>query len=409
LLEINIDSLKEKLKSFSNFGKTEGGGVSRLLFTKPEIEARNEFCRRMEKIGAEICTDDMGNIYATIKGNEDLPAIVTGSHCDSVVKGGNYDGILGVLAAMEVLETIVKEDIYHRHPITAIIWTNEEGVRFDPVMMGSGVVAGKFSREDILKAKDTEGITFEEALKNSGFLGQKENRLKPENTLANLELHIEQGPVLEMEEKSIGVLEGVIGMLNYAITLKGRAGHAGTVPMKYRKDAFLAASNALIYLHDKLKDFPEDLVFTNGQVFCHPNVNTVIADEFTFIVDARHKDPEVIKRLEEVIKNMPKEFNGCKLSYKKQWTRDTVKFNEKIVEIVENSTKALGYDYKKMYSGPGHDSQYIADIIPTSMIFVPSKDGDSHCEWEYTSLSDCHRGVNVLLHSILKLDNEDRL
>lgn len=169
MLEINIDSLKEKLESFSNFGKTEGGGVSRLLFTKPEIEARNEFCRRMEKIGAEICTDDMGNIYATIKGSEDLPAIVTGSHCDSVVKGGNYDGILGVLAAMEVLETIVKEDIYHRHPITAIIWTNEEGVRFDPVMMGSGVVAGKFSREDILKAKDTEGITFEEALKNSGF------------------------------------------------------------------------------------------------------------------------------------------------------------------------------------------------------------------------------------------------
>lgn len=409
MFKINIDSLKEKIETFSKFGKTENGGVTRLLFTKPEIDARKEFCMRMQKIGANITIDDMGNIYATLIGEENLPQITIGSHCDSVVKGGNYDGILGVIAAMEILETVVKEKIVHKHPLTAVIWTNEEGSRFGPATMGSGVIAGKFDKEDMLKITDKDGISFEYALKNSGYLGDIENRLTANNTFANLELHIEQGPILEMNNKSIGVLDGVIGMVNYLIKLNGKAGHAGTVPMKYRKDAFLASSNALIYLHKEFSKLPEDLVYTNGQVDCHPNVHTVIPDEFSFTMDIRHKDPAIIQKAENIIKNMPKEFNGCDLSYKKQWERNTVLFNEKIVNIVEKNTKNFKYSYEKMYSGPGHDAQFIADIVPTSMIFVPSKNGDSHCEEEYTSLEECYKGVNILLNTVLDIDNEKNL
>lgn len=403
----NKDRIQNKIETFATFGDAGNGGITRFSLSDEELQARAEFVKRMKVVGVETVTDDMANMYATLPGTEPgLPAIVMASHCDSVRNGGNYDGILGVIAAMEVVETIATEKIPHRHPITAMIWTNEEGSLYAPAMMSSGVVCGKFAKDKILVSKNPQGKTFEEALEQSGYAGDEANRLNPNDYMAMLELHIEQGPVLEAEKKEIGVVVGVLGMVNYRIRTYGQSDHAGTTPMVYRRDALLAAASALKYLHTELDKLDSSLVYTTGEILCHPNIHTVIPDHVDFSLDARHQNPEVIKQVVEVIKNMPKEFDKCEVKYQEAWARKTVHFNEELVGLVQKSTDEFGYTSKMMYSGAGHDAQYVADMIPTTMIFVPSKDGHSHCELEFTSVEECWRGMNVLLQTVLEVDKK---
>ncbi|MDR0925033.1 MAG: Zn-dependent hydrolase [Hungatella sp.] len=408
MIQCNYERMEDKIKTFSRFGDTGRGGITRFSLSEEALAARKEFVKRMEAIGAFIATDDMANIYATIDGTEDLPAIVSGSHMDSVRQGGNYDGILGVLTAMEVAETIVKEKIPHRHPITVIVWTNEEGARFEPAMMSSGVICGKFDKETMLasQAKDIPGYTFGEALEKSGFKGREENRLDPSKTKALVELHIEQGPVLEAEGIDIGVVEGVCGMINYEFTFTGQAGHAGTTPMKYRKDALYAAVKTIQYLHDELDQLDDKLVYTTGKISAHPNIHTIIPDEVKITLDARHQDPEVIKQVLAVIKKIPSVVEQCKVSYEEAWSRKTVSFTSELVDYVEMSAQECGYSNRRIYSGPGHDAQFAIDMVPTTMIFVPSAGGHSHCEIEYTPVENCLKGANVLLNTLLHIDKE---
>ncbi len=404
----SLDRLNDKIKTFSKFGDTGKGGITRFSLSPEALAARAEFKRRMEAIGATVVTDDMANMYATIPGTEDLPAIMSGSHLDSVRQGGNYDGVLGVLTAMEAAETIVTEKIPHRHPITIMVWTNEEGARFEPAMMSSGVICGKFNKAEMLAsvAKDKPGYTFEEALEASGFKGEEANRMSPANTTALVELHIEQGPVLEVEGYDIGIVEGVCGMINYEFTFTGQAGHAGTTPMKYRKDALYAATKTIQYLHDELDELDSKLVYTTGKISCHPNIHTIIPDEVRFTLDARHQDPEVIKQVLTIIKRIPKEVEKCQVSYEEAWSRKTVSFTSELVDYVEKSAKELGYSNRRMYSGPGHDAQFVIDVIPSTMIFVPSVGGHSHCEIEYTPVENCLKGANVLLKTLLYIDQQ---
>lgn len=406
MIQCNYERMEDKIETFSRFGDTGKGGITRFSLSDEALTARKEFVKRMEAIGASITTDDMANIYATIAGTEDLPAIVSGSHMDSVRQGGNYDGILGVLTAMEVAETIVKEKITHRHPITVIVWTNEEGARFEPAMMSSGVVCGKFNKETMLasQAKDIPGYTFGEALEKSEFKGKEENRLDPYKTKALVELHIEQGPVLEAEGIDIGVVEGVCGMINYEFTFTGQAGHAGTTPMKYRKDALYAAVKTIQYLHDELDKLDSKLVYTTGKISAHPNIHTIIPDEVKFTLDSRHQDSEVIKQVLAVIKKIPRVVEQCEVSYEEAWSRKTVSFTAELVDYVEKSAREWGYSNRRIYSGPGHDAQFAIDLVPTTMIFVPSVGGHSHCEIEYTPVENCLKGANVLLNTILHID-----
>ena len=404
--ECNVMRMDEKIKSFSRFGDTGNGGITRFSLSPEAIQARNEFKMRMEAIGASVVTDDMANMYATLPGSEELPAIATGSHLDSVKKGGNYDGVLGVLTAMEVLETIVNDKIPHRHPITAVVWTNEEGARFEPAMMSSGVITGKFNKEAMLKseAKDIPGYTFGEALQESKMAGNEKNRMNATDFAGLIELHIEQGPVLEYEGSEIGVVEGVCGMINYEFTFKGQAGHAGTTPMPFRKDALFAAVKTIQYLHDELDLLDHRLVYTTGKISAHPNIHTIIPDEVKFTLDARHQDPEVLKQVLKIISKIPATVEKCDVTYQEAWSRKTVTFTQELVDFVEKAAIQLGYSYKRMYSGPGHDAQFIIDMIPTAMIFVPSVDGHSHCELEKTDVEHCCKGANVLLNTILMMD-----
>lgn len=398
------ERLQDKISTFSRFGATGNGGITRLSLSEAALQARGEFVTRCKALGMEVVTDDMGNIYATRKGSEDLPAISMGSHLDSVVRGGNYDGVLGVLTALEAAETIVTDKIATRHPITVVVWTNEEGARFDPAMMSSGVITGKFDKAAMLAVKDKEGVTFGEALKASGYEGDAKYRLSPEHQAAYLELHIEQGPVLEAEHKEIGILEGVVGMCNYEIETHGQADHAGTTPMKMRQDALLAAADILLLLHKELDQLDPELVYTTGRILAYPNVHTVIPDLVKFTLDARHKDPAVVAQVVEIIKSLPREIDKCAVTYNELWSRKTVKFFPKFVDLVEKNVNAFGYAGKRMYSGPGHDAQYVADVLPTTMIFVPSIKGHSHCEEEKTDIDDCVKGTNVLLNTVLDID-----
>ncbi len=410
MITCNKNRIQNKIETFAKFGGTDKGGITRFALSKEDLQARDEFARRMKNVGANIVTDDMANVYATIPGSEKgLPSIVMASHTDSVKNGGNYDGILGVIGAMEVLETIVNNKIPHRHSITAMIWTNEEGSLYPPAMTSSGVICGKFDKAEVLASKSPDGKTFGEALLESGYVGDEANRLNPRDYMAMLELHIEQGPVLEAENKQIGVVEGVVGMVNYRIKTHGQTGHAGTVPMSFRRDALLAATSAIRYFHDEFGKLERDLIYTTGEIFCHPCIHTCIPGFVDFSLDARHKDPSVIKQVVDIIEGIPKELDKCKVSYEMRWKRNTVSFNEEIINCIQKSVDAYGYTYKRMYSGAGHDAQYVAEMLPTGMVFVPSKGGHSHCELEHTPLEDCWRGINVLLLAVLEIDQKDRI
>lgn len=406
MVSCSLERMDDKIKTFSRFGDTGKGGITRLSLSPEALAARAEFQKRMEAMGATVVTDDMANMYATIAGSESLPAIVAASHLDSVKQGGNYDGVLGVLTAMEAAETIVKENIPHKHPITVMVWTNEEGARFEPAMMSSGVICEKFGKDMMLasEAKDVPGYTFGEALEQSGYKGDEENRLLPEKYTAMLELHVEQGPVLENECLDIGVVKGVCGMVNYEFTFVGQADHAGTTPMPFRKDALYAAVKTIQYLHDELDELDNKLVYTTGKISAHPNIHTIIPDEVKFTLDARHQNPEVIRQVVGIIKKIPYEVEKCRVSYKEAWSRKTVDFTPELVEYVEKSAFEYGYSSKKMYSGAGHDAQYVVDMMPSAMIFVPSVDGHSHCELEYTPVENCLKGANVLLQTLLHID-----
>ena len=410
------ERMQDKITTMSKFGDAGHGGITRYALSPEDVKARNEFIRRMTAIGCEIKTDDVANMYATLKGSDSsLPNIVMASHSDSVKNGGNYDGILGVMSAMEVLETVAADNIPHKHDLTAMIWTNEEGSLYPPAMMCSGIVCYDYLPEDIRKNFKEENLmnsksvldaskTFGMALNASEFKGDKANRLNPKDYKAMFELHIEQGPILEAAKNDIGVVTCVLGMVNYRIKAYGQADHAGTTPMPYRQDALYAAAQALMYLHEKLDQLDPALVYTTGEITCHPNVHTVIPDFVDFSIDARHEDPKVIAQVVDIIENMPKELAKCRMETEVAWTRDTVYFDKELVGYVQDAVNELGYSNQRINSGAGHDAQFAEYVLPTTMIFVPSKDGHSHCEPEFTSTKQCTQGASVLLNAVLKCD-----
>ncbi|MEW9054075.1 MAG: Zn-dependent hydrolase [Neobacillus sp.] len=402
-LVVNKERLKDTLEKFADFGRTENNGVTRLSLSEEDRMARDYFCACCEELGMEVKIDDMGNMYATLAGLENKPPIVIGSHLDTVKKGGRFDGVLGVLAGLEIVRTLVENKITPRIPITIVNFTNEEGARFEPSMMSSGVLSGKFDKSIMLNKTDINGISFGEALDAIGYAGNAESRLK--EATAFIELHIEQGPILEAESRSIGIVECVLGMVCYEIEVTGESDHAGTTPMGMRKDALFAANNLIVEVRNKLGKLDSDLVFTMGRMNVYPNIHTVIPNKVVFTLEARHKDPVVIQQVEEIIQGLKKNNNneGCAIKTEKLWDRNTVWFDPDLFNQLEESSKSLGYPYKRMVSGAGHDAQFIASYVPTAMIFVPSINGKSHCEEELTTWDDCAMGVNVILEAVLSM------
>lgn len=417
--ECDLDRMKDKIDAFSKIGDAGHGGITRYSLSEAALEARREFIRRMKAVGAEIRTDDLANVFATLKGTGDGKQIAMGSHADSVKNGGNYDGILGVIAAMEVLETVAAKNIPHRHPLTACIWTNEEGSLYPPVMMSSGIVCHDYLPEDIQKSYEYDAMmqsvsmedhvtTFGARLKASGFAGAKENRMSRENTLCNFETHIEQGPILDDAGRDLGVVDCVLGMYHYRVRIYGQTTHAGTFPMSKRQDAFFAAARILCHIHAEIDALSiPDLVYTTGEVMCHPNINTCVPDYFDFSFDVRHEDYHMLDKAAEIIEQLPaNSWNGCTCEVERIWKRDTVYWNKTLAGYVKSAAEEMNINHQWIHSGAGHDAQFIAYMVPTTMIFAPSKDGLSHCEKEYTSPGHCTLAATVMLNAVLKADAE---
>ncbi|MED4077224.1 Zn-dependent hydrolase [Lysinibacillus fusiformis] len=404
MYKCNSRRLRELIEQFSQFGATENGGVTRLSLSDEDVLARNYFCECCEALGMDIHVDDMGNIYATLAGKKDVPPIVMGSHLDSVEKGGRFDGVLGILTAIEAIRTIKENEIEVDIPLMIVNFTNEEGARFDPAMMSSGVITSKFDKEKMLQSTDKNGVRFHEALQASGYEGEQANRLK--EALAYIELHIEQGPVLEAKQHEIGVVEGVLGMVCYEITITGQSNHAGTTPMTMRKDPMIVASTIITELHEQLGKIDEQLVFTFGRLNVSPNIHTVIPNQVTFTIDSRHQNPEVMEQVEDILLALPETAGGCNIHPVKLWGRDTVYFDTAICNEVERACQSFGYTVHRMFSGAGHDAQYMASMVPSAMIFVPSIQGKSHCEEEKTTFEDCAKGADILLETVLTLQTK---
>jgi len=414
----SLERMTEKIETFSRFGDTGHGGITRYTLSPEDILARKEFIRRMEAIGAVIEIDDVANVYATLPGTDPTAKrIVMGSHVDSVKNGGNYDGILGVLAAMEVLESVVDQNIDHVHPLTAMIWTNEEGSLYPPAMMASGIVCYDFLPEEIRKYFRYDDMmaspnvlnrnkTFGQALDASGFKGNRAHRLSPDTYACMFELHIEQGPILEDAGNHVGVVDCVLGMFNCRLRFSGQTVHAGTFPMPKRRDALFAASQALCFLHEKIDALGyADLVYTTGEIACHPNVHTCVPDEVDFSIDVRHESADVREQILGIVTGCAEtQWAGCTCEVETMWNRDTVYWDKTLVGYLKEAAEETGVKHQILHSGAGHDAQFASYMLPTAMVFVQSKDGLSHCEQEYSSPQHCTSGATVLLNAVLKAD-----
>jgi len=407
-LRINGGRLQGALEEMAKIGGTPGGGVQRLTLTDEDKQARDLYVSWLEELNLEIKVDEMGSIFGKRAGkNNDLPPVMSGSHIDSQPKGGRFDGILGVMGPLEVVRTLHENNVETERPIIICDWTNEEGSRFAPAMVASGVWAGALERDWAYDRTDINGLRFEDELKRIGYKGSVPCQKWPVHCY--YEYHIEQGPILEMEDKLIGAPKGILCLHWYDIYLEGEANQVGPTPMEGRHDALCATAEMILKVNELPGRMGGNMVATVGEIQNYPNSRNIIPDKVHFTVDIRSWDDDhAIKAWELVRKDFEDiaEQRGCPIKIEETWRVEHSPFDEKRVQLIMDSADSLGYSYLHMVSGAGHDASYMNQVCPTAMIFVPSIGGRSHVEVEKTTWEDCEAGANVLLHAMLRSANE---
>ena len=406
-LTINPQRLWDSLHETAQFGGTAKGGVKRLTLTAEDRQVRDWFIRETEKLGCKVTIDEVGNMFATRPGkNPNLLPIAMGSHLDTQPTGGKFDGILGVLGALEAMRTLHDMGFETNAPVEIVDWTNEEGSRFAPAMLASGVYAGVFSPEYAYTREDRQGVKFLDALESIGYKGP--DKVGAHKFQAMFELHIEQGPILENEGKVIGVLQGVQGMRWYEVTVSGQDSHTGATPMYLRKDALLGTARLIDRIDAIANAHAPTAVGSVGLIENRPNSRNVVPGETFFTVDFRHPDEAVLDVMETKFRTALAEIlTPMKLTYeeKRIWDSPAVKFDPTLIDCVRKGVEKAGFSNRDMVSGAGHDAVYIARVAPTTMIFVPCAGGISHNEAESTSLDECAAGAQVLLNAVLEYDS----
>ena len=400
---INSDRLWDSLRQMALIGATPKGGVHRLALSEEDRRARELFREWCESLDMSVRHDAMGNQFARFQGRDpEAHPILIGSHLDSQPTGGKYDGTLGVLAGLEVIRTLVEQGIELNHPLELVNWTNEEGARFAPAMIGSGVYAGAFELEDAHAIQDQEGITIKDALDRIGYLGQG---MEQPHYIASLELHIEQGPVLEEKGQLTGVVTGVQRVRWYEIRVYGKAAHAGSTPMSMRYDPVKTAMSVIGACYDCIA-LDDQAKVTFGTFRTYPGAINTVPEQVTFNIDLRHPDGKTLDQLDTQFRELmkQKEKTGITIIVKDIWHSPPVRFHENCIQAVSKASEKLGLPANPMLSGAGHDSVYLNRVIPTGMIFIPCKDGLSHNEAESIESHHATAGTNVLLHALLELD-----
>ncbi|MGH7276656.1 MAG: Zn-dependent hydrolase [Candidatus Rokuibacteriota bacterium] len=403
-MRIDRKRLEQSIEELGRIGETPRGGLTRLALTDEDKRGRDWMVARMREGGLAVTIDRMGNIFGRRAGAEELPPVMMGSHVDSVPTGGKYDGQLGVLCGLETIRALNDDGIKTRHPVTLAIFTNEEGARFQPAMLASGVLAGKIALEDAYNARDKDGRRLVDELERIGYLGPEPCVARP--LRAYLELHIEQGPRLEEEGFSVGIVEGIVAISWSRLTLHGVQDHAGPTPMRIRHDALVAAADIVRGVRDLARQIGGDLVTTVGNLTVSPNIVNAIPGRVTLSIDMRDPKNETLDRALPIVDRVVREAckrEGVTYELDHYWRVPFTPFDSEVVAAVERAAKTSGARYRRILSGAGHDAQYMAAIGPAGMIFVPSRGGRSHCEEEFTPLDDIEHGANTLFLAALDL------
>ncbi|MEJ1157466.1 Zn-dependent hydrolase [Prosthecomicrobium sp. N25] len=405
-LQINPQRLWDSLMETARIGGTPKGGIKRLTLTDEDKQIRDWFKAEAEALGCRVTVDEVGNMFATRPGRRaDLLPIAMGSHLDTQPTGGKFDGVLGVLGALEAMRTLVDLGYETNAPLEIVNWANEEGSRFAPAMLASGVYAGVFTPDFAYSREDRQGIRYGDELERIGYRGPE--KAGAHKFGAMFELHIEQGPILEDEGRMIGVVQGVQGMRWYEVTVTGQDAHTGATPMYLRKNALLGAARMIDRIDAIAQEHAPNAVGTVGLIENRPNSRNVIPGEVFFTVDLRHPDDAVLDVMESKLRQALGEIlTPLKLAYeeKRIWHSPAVRFAPALIDCVRIGAERAGFPHRDMVSGAGHDAAYVARVAPTTMIFVPCAGGISHNEAESTSFDECAAGAQVLLNAVLEYD-----
>jgi N-carbamoyl-L-amino-acid hydrolase len=403
-LRIDGKRLWDSLMEMAEIGATEKGGCCRLALTDLDKQSRDLFVRWCEEAGCSIKIDKMGNIFARRPGkNNDLAPVMTGSHLDTQPTGGRFDGVFGVLAGLEVVRSLNDLGVGTERPVEVAVWTNEEGSRFAPAMVASGVFAGVFDLEYGLSRSDADGKTMGEELRRIGYAGAEE--VGGREIHAFFETHIEQGPILEAEDKTVGIVTDAQGQRWYELTLTGVESHAGPTPMASRKDALLGAARVVELVNRTGLDNAPVACATVGMLEVHPNSRNVIPGKVFVAIDFRHPDDDILAKMDATMRAGVEKIAGeIGLEYELEqiFYYKPVHFDEACVAAVREGAEVFGYEAREIVSGAGHDACYMAKVAPTAMVFVPCVDGISHNEIEDAKPEWITAGGNVLLRAIVE-------
>ncbi len=408
-LRINIERLSTRLADLSAIGAIEGTeGSARLALTDEDKAGRDLVVTWMKDLAMTVTVDGIGNVVGTMAGQSEGPPVMCGSHIDTVGTGGRYDGNLGVLAGLEVVETLTAAGITPYRPIAVAFFTDEEGARFAPDMLGSLVYVGGMALEEALDIEGIDGAIVGPELERIGYNGS--SPLPGAVPHSFVELHIEQGPVLEVEGITVGAVESVQGISWTEVTVTGQSNHAGTTPISLRKDPGFVAGSCVQFARELALELGHPQVSTVGRIEFHPNLVNVVPASAVFTVDIRNTDETVLRQAEARFAEFlaaTAEAEGCTVETRTLARFEPVPFDPAVVDLVESTSQRLGYSVKRMPSGAGHDAQMMARVCPTAMVFTPSVNGISHNPAEYTSPADLEAGANVMLQVMLSLASED--
>lgn len=410
MVDIDKDRLWQTFQEYSGIGATDNNGLHRLTLSASDKQIRDRFVTDLENLDLSIRIDKIGNVFGRREGTDSsAPPVLIGSHLDSQPYGGRYDGQLGVLAALETLRAFDDQDVQTTRSIEIVNWTNEEGARFKPALMGSGVYAGAHELDTILETTDENGTTVAEALEEIGYRGDAPvtPREKPHSYL---ELHIEQGPYLEEHGNSVGIMEGINGMAWLKATIHGQSNHAGPTPMHTRSDALVAAADVITAVRRLSTHLGDDVVTTVGELSVNPNSVNVIPSEAMFTIDLRsYNDTTVDEGIQAVEAELDAacEREGVTYTLEKLWQIPHTEFSSRVRETAVEAAQETGRSFERMVGAAGHDASYINEVTDAGMLFAPSVDGITHNEAEFTEWDDVVAGIDVYANTVQVLANEN--
>ncbi|WP_349606376.1 M20 family metallo-hydrolase [Cupriavidus sp. DF5525] len=401
---INGSRLMDRHRAMAEIGATANGGVNRQALTSEDTRGRQLLLDWAAKRSYAVSIDPIGNLFIRRPGlRPDLSPVMTGSHLDSQPTGGRFDGVFGVLAGFEVLETLDDHGVTTERPMELVVWMNEEGSRFPPPTMGAAVASGAIPLERALATLDRNGVNVGDALAAQiGELPRLETRPLGAKGFAYIEAHIEQGPVLEEANCAIGIVSAIQGLHAYQVEVRGVEAHAGTTPLRHRKDALVAATTLITRIRSEIADPLDVLRFTVGRFEVAPGASSTVPGKVTFIIDLRHPDPRhLVQTGERILQLCSGEVENCSVSAKVLLRSAPVKFDEQVVAAVREATERRKYESRTMISGATHDAKYMAEHTPTAMIFVPCEKGVSHNEAENARDEDLAAGAQILCDAML--------